>query len=551
MGHRNQVHCGLALALVLMWSAGCGIPSVSDAPPLTHFVNPVMEGADPWVFQHDGSYYMCQSDGNVGVSIARSDRLTEFGEKRVVWRAPESGPYSDQVWAPELHRIGNRWYIYVACSDGKNENHRMYTLRSATDDPFSEYEVMDEMYTGDDIATGKDNRWAIDGTPFEHDGQLYFTWSGWHDDKDVQYLYIAKMSNPWTISSNRVKLCENNDHLWERVDEKLTGRGLHEASQVLHRDGRLFMVYSCSGSWQPSYKLGMLELKRGGDPMNPAHWTKHPEPVFAPTAETFGTGHCSFVKSPDGREDWLLYHVKQRRQPGWQRAIHIQKFRWTEDGLPDFGRPIAVGVPLTVPSGQNAPRRADAVFRETFDDDSAMKRWSWYGYHGFLGVEDGAAQIGHAPDWKPVNDYRAGEKLVLRDHTWTDLSVTTRMRFDHGERDAGVLFRVQLPGVGYDAQRGYFAGLVPGGDRVVLGKTDGKNWQEIARAPHPVESGRWYELTVNAAGPDIEVLVDGKPVLRARDEEHESGTIGLRVVDSHARFDAVEIKPLKVPAAAR
>lgn len=375
MAQWKQVHRGFgpgfALVVMLMASGGCAVPAVG-APRegsaearqeiAAKFVNPiVVPGADPWVFEHDGWYYMCQSEDDLGVSVRRSRDLTQWSEERVVWRAPENPGtpaarmYSKQTWAPELHRIGERWYIYVAASDGKNKNHLMYALRSVADDPYSEYEVLGPMYTGDEIATGENNRWAIDGTPFEYNGQLYFTWSGWQDDKDEQFLYIAKMSNPWTISSNRVKLCANDDYLWERVDEKLEGRGLHEAPQMLERDGRLMMVYSCSGSWQASYKLGMLELKRGGDPMKAADWMKHPEPVFARSEATFGTGHCSFVKSPDGREDWMLYHAKTQLKHGWaDRVIHVQKFRWTEDGLPDFGRPIDAGVPMAAPSGQGA-----------------------------------------------------------------------------------------------------------------------------------------------------------------------------------------------------
>ena len=52
------------------------------------------------------------------------------------------------------------------------------------------------------------DRWAIDGTVLEADnGALYFIWSGWPGSVDgLQNLYIAPMSNPWTISGPRVLL---------------------------------------------------------------------------------------------------------------------------------------------------------------------------------------------------------------------------------------------------------------------------------------------------------------------------------------------------------
>ena len=76
------------------------------APPVRadEFVDPVAEGADPWVTQHEGRYVWCFSEGNRGISVRLSDRLTSIGTRHVVWQAPESGPYSKEIWAPEMPR---------------------------------------------------------------------------------------------------------------------------------------------------------------------------------------------------------------------------------------------------------------------------------------------------------------------------------------------------------------------------------------------------------------------------------------------------------------
>src|SRR6187402_819740 len=80
------------------------------------FTNPIAEGADPWVSKHDGRYVWCFSEGNRGISVWISDRLTSTGTRHVVWQAPENGPYSKEVWAPEMHRLDGKWYIYFAAS---------------------------------------------------------------------------------------------------------------------------------------------------------------------------------------------------------------------------------------------------------------------------------------------------------------------------------------------------------------------------------------------------------------------------------------------------
>lgn len=317
------------------------------------FANPIAPGADPWVVYHDGFYYWCASEGDLAVAVYRSERLTERGEKVIVWRAPERGPHSREVWAPELHRLDDRWYIYVATSNGHNETHRMIVLESVGDDPTSEFRFKSELYTGDNLATGGANRWAIDGTILAHEGRRYFLWSGWEDHRDRQWLYIATMANPWTLSSNRVRLCANDDYVWERVGETPAGRGLNEAPQVLARNGRVFVVYSASASWETSYKLGLLELAPGSDPMRSESWTKHPEPVLQATADTWGVGHCSFTSSPDGTEDWIVFHAKLERKPNWNRAIHAQRFAWSAGGVPYFGQPLRAGLTLGVPSGQS------------------------------------------------------------------------------------------------------------------------------------------------------------------------------------------------------
>jgi GH43 family beta-xylosidase len=316
------------------------------------FANPIVPGADPWVILHDGFYYWCASDKQRGVAVYRSERLSERGEEVMVWQPPERGPHSQQVWAPELHRLDGRWYIYVAASSGRNQTHRMIVLESVGEDPTSEFRFKAELYTGDDVATGRRNRWAIDGTILEHGGSRYMLWSGWADHRDEQWLYIATMSNPWTISSNRVRLCANDDFLWERVDETPASRGLNEAPQVLLRNGRVFVVYSASASWQPSYKLGLLELADGGDPMDPRAWLKHREAVMESTEATWGVGHCGFTQSPDGTEDWIVFHAKLDRKPNWNRAVHIQQFSWGQTGRPIFGEPTAAGVRLARPSGE-------------------------------------------------------------------------------------------------------------------------------------------------------------------------------------------------------
>ena len=165
------------------------------------FANPIYDGADPWVVRHDEVYYSCNTGPGGCIEIWKSDSLIERGESAVVWFPPRGGWNRAEVWAPELHYVRGAWYIYYAASNGRNANHRMGVLRSLGEDAQGPYESLGQMYTGDDIDVCTENRWAIDGTILELNQQLYFIWSGWEDHRDIQHLYIAKMSDPATICS--------------------------------------------------------------------------------------------------------------------------------------------------------------------------------------------------------------------------------------------------------------------------------------------------------------------------------------------------------------
>ncbi|MBQ1338517.1 MAG: family 43 glycosylhydrolase, partial [Thermoguttaceae bacterium] len=179
-------------------------------------------GADPWVIEYKGKYYWSQSNNpRSQICVWESDTLDNPGERRSVWQAPARGPYSRELWAPEIHFVDGRFYILFAADDGQNKNHLSYALVSETDDPFSKYELTGPFYTGDSPDLKTENRWAIDSTLFFYRGKRYLIWSGWEDDRDVQFLYIAPLrDDEMQTAAPRVRICANDDYLWERVEER-------------------------------------------------------------------------------------------------------------------------------------------------------------------------------------------------------------------------------------------------------------------------------------------------------------------------------------------
>ncbi|GFZ30797.1 glycosyl hydrolase family 43 [Clostridium zeae] len=306
------------------------------------FINPIRSApsADPWVIQKDGYYYYCYSNGNNKIFITKTKRLQDIDVDIPVnvWTSPLGKDYSKGTWAPELHFIDNKWYIYFAADDGKNETHRMYVLECKTEDPQGEYTFKGKV--SDDT-----NKWAIDGTVLENKGKLYFIWSGWDSDTNVsQNLYIAEMSNPYTISGKRI-LISKPEKTWETIGQPY----VNEGPEILRKGNNIHIVYSASGSWTEDYCLGLL-TNTDGDLLNPSSWKKS-GPVFSKAETAYGPGHASFVKSTDGNEDWIVYHACEAANGGWDgRSIRAQKFTWEND-YPKFGEPINLQKTIEVPSG--------------------------------------------------------------------------------------------------------------------------------------------------------------------------------------------------------
>jgi GH43 family beta-xylosidase len=275
--------------------------------------------------------------------VWKSRTLTgiDKGRKVKVWTAPPSGPQSRQIWAPELHRLRGRWYLYYTASDGEDRNHRHYVLEADTDDPQGKY--TDRGWVDPDL-----DHYAIDGSVLEMPGgRLFWLYT-------TGALWIAPMTTPARADGAKRVQIARADQPWEK--------GWVEAPQPLVKNRRVFVVYSAGHSGTPHYVLGLLTLARGGDPLDPRAWTKHPDPVFAPyegpDGRVYTTGHNSFTRSPDNKEDWLIYHAKNEATGGFaNRTARAQPFSWNPDGTPNFGRPIPAGVPLPLPSGEKPSQK--------------------------------------------------------------------------------------------------------------------------------------------------------------------------------------------------
>lgn len=321
----------------------------STPPPLddtTLFRNPLLSsGPDPWVAGKDGYYYYLNTKGD-GISLRKTKDLSKLKDaaETTVWKSVEGTAYSNDVWAPELHYLQGKWYIYfTADSAGIDATHRLYVLENQSGDPTTgTWEFKGKISDASD-------HWAIDGSVLEYNGRMYLVWSGWKNEAPGnQQLYIAKLANPWTIDGSRVMISEP-DLSWER-----NGFPVNEGPEALTGPGgRLFITYSASFCGTDEYCLGLLSLKENGDPLRASDWQKSDKPVFTKnvSGKAFGPGHNGFFVSPDGQQNWMIYHANSSPGQGCgdARNPRMQPFSWNAEGRPVFGSPAPLDSALRRP----------------------------------------------------------------------------------------------------------------------------------------------------------------------------------------------------------
>ena len=274
------------------------------------------------------------------IEIWSADSLFDF-EKRckkdVVWRPPPDTPYSGDLWAPELHSIHGRWYVYFAADDPKhgNKSHRMFVLTGPSADA-SPLDANVWSFHGR-LGGMPDEQWAIDGTVVTLGGSMLFAYSGWplgtHADESRQEIYIIEMVSPTECTGRPVRISTP-----ELPFEFSGSSGINEGPQFLcSPDGRwMGLVYSCAGSWTHEYKMNVLYYT-GGHPLEASSWAKSNRPLLQASRDDsppYGPGHGNFVlvNGPGGPEVWGVFHATDAKT-GWEgRKARVMRVGWGHAG---------------------------------------------------------------------------------------------------------------------------------------------------------------------------------------------------------------------------
>lgn len=302
----------------------------------------IAQRADPYVLKDvSGSYYFTASvPAYDSIVLRRSETLAGLAEadETVIWRKHESGPMSKHVWAPELHYLFGKWYVYFAAGEADNIwKIRPYVLECQGQDP-----VKDKW-----VELGKMQRaekdefsfeaFSLDATVFENKGKYFYVWAEKTGvGKQISNLYIAEMESANKLKTVQV-LLTTPDYDWERH-----GFWVNEGPAVIKRNGKIFITYSASDTGI-NYCMGMMSVSEDADLLDPRVWKKERYPVLQTDHEKgiYGPGHNSFTVDEEGN-DIVVFHARTETEivgdPLYNPNRHamLMKLEWDAEGNPVF-----------------------------------------------------------------------------------------------------------------------------------------------------------------------------------------------------------------------
>lgn len=179
---------------------------------------------------------------------------------------------------------------------------------------------------------------------------------------------------------------------------------------------------------------------------------------------------------------------------------------------------------------------------------------------------DNSARYGTMRGWQPIGGhwsehqsifsnatYGRGDMLIAQHSNGSNYTISADIRFDllfpethYG--DAGLVIRTTNPEQGVDSYQGYYAGIRPDQQTVVLGRAS-YDWHQLKTVPlaSPVSVGEWYHLALSAQGCQLSVTITpqaGGVPTRLQQQDTQcltSGVAGLRSFYAQASWKNVTI----------
>lgn len=310
---------------------------------IAQFTNPVYPEylADPFCWQHQGTYYAVGTGkrerelgatGDTAIPLVKSNDLqhwTAVGNALQVPDAEQGGKF----WAPEVAFHDGLFYLYYH-PNGSRKGFRIRVAVSA--DPEGPY-----VDTGVPLTNVEHNPFAIDAHPFQDDdGAWYLFYATDFYDEDAQTfrgtaLVVDKML-AMTQLENSPQVVMRAHWQWQCYERQRDKGGTVadwytlEGPTVRKHAGRYYCFYSGGCFQDETYGVDYLVAGNVLGPWEEIGGAYGPQLMRTVPGEVRGPGHHSLVSSPDGTQDFAVYHAWNPEMT--HRQMWIDPLLWTPQG---------------------------------------------------------------------------------------------------------------------------------------------------------------------------------------------------------------------------
>ena len=314
----------------------------------------IADRADPFITKgSDGYYYFTASypmygakdtEGYDRIILRRSKTIEGLAdaEEKVIWDEKDSTTAHRFIWAPEIHEINGKWYVYFAASGQSNNvwDINCHVIACDGNNPYEDTWTDKGKFQAAEGDAFPFTNFSLDMTYFNCNGKHYVLWAQNGGNSNV-YMAEINPDEPWKTTSKHMLLTKP-EYYWEKVSIPV-----NEGPAVMIHEGKVFVAFSASATG-PEYCIGLLYADENADLMDIKSWTKVETPLL--TSEDligeYGPGHNSFVKDENG--DWVfVYHSRSEtcyqgecgygnEDPLYDpcRSARIRRVKWDENGMP-------------------------------------------------------------------------------------------------------------------------------------------------------------------------------------------------------------------------
>jgi beta-xylosidase len=319
----------------------------------SQYTNPVSDTifiADPFIMQLGNQYYLYGTSAGDGFKAWVSENLVDWNPIGYIYRKKEDSWGTGNYWAPEVVNYRGKFYLTFSCKGPEKTGMRI--CMAIADSPEGPFE---DLY----MPLFNTDHSCIDAHLFIDDDQIPYLFYemvgavGKHwEGKGYLWgmIFSIQLSEDLSrIVSGEPTLCIYPSQDWENP-ESMFARST-EGMTVFKHKNLYYMTYSANHYADPQYGVGYASSE---SPLG--LWTKsETNPILSqrPEIGVSGPGHNCIIKSPDGKELFIVYHSHfDIKNPSGKRILNIDRLEIDSTGKLKVIGPTRSPQPLPSGSGK-------------------------------------------------------------------------------------------------------------------------------------------------------------------------------------------------------